>query len=150
MKLIKRPLVGLTSVDPFRGNLDQWVDTLFGGMDLPSTLGRGNGDWNPSLDVAETDAAYTIRLEAPGVARKDLEVHLEGQVLTIHGARSTATGEDGERLVWREREEGRFTRTLRLPLPVEEQKAEARIDEGVVTITVPKKHVGTSTKVPIK
>lgn len=150
MKVTTRLPNRLATPSLFRDNLDQWVDRFFAGGDLGPMLPKADVDWTPRLDFTETDAAYTIRLEAPGVAKKDLEVKIEGQVLTIRGTRSTATGDENEQYVWREREEGQFVRSLRLPLPVDDKKAEAKIDEGIVTITLPKQDSGISTHVPIK
>lgn len=94
--------------------------------------------WEPSLDFSETPKEYVLRLEAPGMARDDLDVNLDGNLLTLSGKRELRKEEKGEDFLWQEREEGRFVRTLRLPGTVEEGKVEAAYTDGVLTVRLPK------------
>lgn len=150
MKLTKHLPATPAALTTFRDDFDRMMDRLFypGGFPLPTHLTEAV--WNPSLDFSETDKQYVVRVEAPGVAKEDLEVKLDGQLLTIRGKRVAAKEEKDEQFVWREREEGSFVRSLRLPLPVDEAKVEAKVENGVMTVMLPKKDVALSTKIPIK
>jgi HSP20 family protein len=106
--------------------------------------------WVPSLDFSEDEKNYIVRLEAPGIPKDDLEVNLEGQILTVSGRRNFEKEEQNEEYFWREREQGRFVRTVRLPSAVDASKVEATYDNGVMTIRLPKAQGSTKSRVTIK
>lgn len=106
--------------------------------------------WVPSLDFSENAKEYVVRLEAPGIPKDDLEVNLEGQILTISGRRDFAKEEQNEEYFWREREQGRFVRTVRLPSAVDPGKVDASYNDGVMTIRVPKAESSTRSRILIK
>jgi HSP20 family protein len=68
---------------------------------------------SPSVDFSENDRQYTVRLEAPGVAKENIDVKLEGELLVIRGERKHASEGKDEHYVWQEREEGSFSRWTR-------------------------------------
>jgi HSP20 family protein len=86
--------------------------------------------WSPSVDFSENEKEFIVRLEAPGVPKEDLEVNLEGQTLTISGRRDFEKEEKTEEYFWREREAGKFVRTLQLPTPIDRSKVTAVIRTG--------------------
>jgi HSP20 family protein len=106
--------------------------------------------WMPSLDFSEDEKNYIVRLEAPGIPKDDLDVNLENQVLTISGRRNFEKEEETEEYFWREREQGRFVRTVRLPTPVNAAKVEATYDNGVMTIRLPKAEGTSKSHIAIK
>jgi HSP20 family protein len=106
--------------------------------------------WAPSLDFSEDEKNYIVRLEAPGIPKDDLEVNLDGQLLTISGRRNFEKEEQTEEYFWRERQQGRFVRTVRLPSAVNGAKVEATYDNGVMTIRLPKAEGGTKNRITIK
>jgi HSP20 family protein len=106
--------------------------------------------WMPSLDFSEDEKNYVIRVEAPGIPKDDLEVNLEGQILAISGRRTFENEEKNEEYFWREREQGRFVRTVRLPAPVNAANVEATYNDGVMTIRVPKAEGATRNRILIK
>jgi len=106
--------------------------------------------WSPSLDFSEDEKAYIVRLEAPGIPKDDLEVNLDGQILTISGRRSFEKEEKNEEYFWREREQGRFVRTVRLPSAVDGSKVEANYNDGVMTIRLPKADSANRSRILIK
>jgi HSP20 family protein len=106
--------------------------------------------WMPSLDLSEDEKSYIVRLEAPGIPKDDLEVNLDGQILTISGRRTFEKEEQNEEYFWREREQGRFVRTVRLPSTVNAAKVEATYNDGVMTIRLPKSDAGTKSRITIK
>jgi HSP20 family protein len=106
--------------------------------------------WMPNLDFSENEKEYIVRVEAPGIPKDDLEVNLEGQILTISGRRNFEKEEENEEYFWREREQGRFVRTVRLPSGVNPAKVEASYNDGVMTIRLPKADSGTRSRILIK
>ena len=72
---------------------------------------------SPALDVAETDAGYTVKLEMPGVAKDDIKVSVEGRKVSLQ-AQSQRGDEkkDGERVLYRERSATRYARSFTLPV----------------------------------
>lgn len=106
--------------------------------------------WTPSLDFSENEKEYLVRLEAPGIPKDDLEVNLEGQILTISGRRNFEKEEQNEEFFWREREKGRFVRTVRLPSAVNPARVEASYNDGIMTIRLPKAESATKNRILIK
>lgn len=146
MKLAKvsRPVVA-----PVVPRFDRLFDRLFG-MPLDMDLQELETVWTPPIDFAETDAEYRVRLEAPGVKKEDLDITVENNVLTITGKREKEEKEETEETIWREREVGRFVRSIRLPQPVNAAKIEAHFADGVLTAVLPKAEQALKSKITIK
>jgi HSP20 family protein len=106
--------------------------------------------WSPAVDFSENEKEYIVRLEAPGVPKEDLEVNVEGQTLTISGRRDFEKEEKTEEYFWREREQGRFVRTMQLPTAVDKSKVEATYKDGIMTVRLPKIEASAKTRVQIK
>jgi HSP20 family protein len=104
-------------------------DRLFGQLWNAGTFGSAprvfETMWSPAVDFSENEKEFIVRLEAPGVPKEDFEVNVEGQTLTISGRRDFEREEKTEEYFWREREAGRFVRTLQLPSPIDKSKVEA-------------------------
>jgi HSP20 family protein len=116
--------------------MNRLFDDVFNRFDvgMPSTFGR-MASW-PSLEVNATDNEVRISAELPGLDPKDVEILVEGDVLTIRGEKKSET-EDKDRR-FSEHYYGRFERSLRLPFEVEDDKAEASFRNGVLILTLPK------------
>ena len=108
------------------------------------------GDWTPALDVTEGKDAITVKAELPGVEPKDINVSLEGDLLTVKGEKEQKKEEKDERLHRVERTYGAFVRSVRLPAAVDGSKVSASFKNGVVTITLPKTPGAKGTTIPIK
>ena len=106
--------------------------------------------WSPAVDFSENEKEYIVRLEAPGVPKEDLEVNVEGQTLTISGRRDFEKEEKTEEYFWREREQGRFVRTMQLPVPVDKSKVAATYQDGIMTVRLPKLEPTAKTRIPVK
>src|SRR5215212_1240955 len=120
--------------DPASRNrlFDDMMSRFEGGM--PSLFGRGAG-W-PSVEIVETDKEVRVAAELPGLEDKDVEVLVNDDVLTIRGERK-AEIDDRERH-FSERYYGHFERRIPLPFEVEDDRAEASFENGVLTVTLPK------------
>jgi HSP20 family protein len=106
--------------------------------------------WTPALDLSETDEEFVVRLEVPGVHKENLDVGLDGNILTISGRREFRKDEETEEFIWHEREEGKFIRSLRLPKPVEAGKVTATSDDGVLTVRLMKSEPTVKSRIAIK
>lgn len=106
----------------------------------------------PTIDVADNKDSLKITVELAGVDEKDVKVSLADDVLTIKGEKKTDRDEKGDSFHIMERVFGSFTRSLRLPYPIEEGKVEAKFDKGVLTVILPKSKEAKSTvhDIPIK
>lgn len=97
------------------------------------------GQWSPAVDIHETEDAYFIEAEVPGVDPKDIEVTLNSGVLTLKGERhqSTETGEGNTR--YGECSYGSFVRRFSLPETADEDSIKAKAEHGVLKLTLDKK-----------
>lgn len=114
--------------------VDQFVDTRMPG--IKGTIMA----WHPHLDLKETPEKYILRMDVPGVERKDLVVKNENGALLISGERKCEEKHSDDKHHWKERFEGKFFRSFRLPEDVMEQKdIDAKIENGVLTVVLQKK-----------
>jgi HSP20 family protein len=109
-------------------------------------LGQAN---SMPVDLYETDDAFVVKGFAPGLTAADLTISIEQQVVTIHGERKMAESE-GLRLLLQERPAGAFTRTFSLPGPVDAGKVEAKLVDGVLSLTLPKSEAMKPRHIQIK
>lgn len=131
-------------------DLQREVDSIF-----DQFFGRGSDDdtsavWAPRTDLSETDDAFRIRLDVPGMTKDDIAINLQNNTLTVSGERSSERQEDGEEYVRVERAFGNFHRTFTLPDAVDPDRVEATYDEGVLAINVPKTETSTRRQIEIQ
>jgi len=103
---------------------------------LEETFGMGM----PRVDVLDRDEEILVRAEVPGVEKKDLQVDLSGQLLTIHGERRREEKEEKGEYFRSEIAHGVFSRTIRLPEDVALDKAKAEFKDGILEVHLPKTH----------
>lgn len=105
-----------------------------------------------ALDVHENTTHYTVTTAMPGVKAEDVKVSLHEDVLTITGEiqRPETEQKEDERVLVRERMYGTFTRSLRLPQPVKADSIEANFENGVLTLTLPKREEAQPRQIPVK
>lgn len=98
---------------------------------------------SPALDVAETDAGYTVTLEVPGVTKEDIKINIEGRQVNVQASTQRndekKEKDEGGRVVYRERALSSYARSFTLPLEVDQAGAAAKLDNGVLTLTLPKR-----------
>jgi HSP20 family protein len=104
----------------------------------------------PLLDLAETEAGYKVILDLPGVAKQDVNVSVDGRRVSIeaHGQRSDEKNE-GERVIYRERAQTRYARSFTVPQDVDAAQAQARLEQGVLTLHLPKRTVHSASRITI-
>ena len=116
--------------------MNRVFDDVFSRFDLPGVFGRGTTMAWPSVEVIPSDKDGKVTAALPGLEKNDVEVLVDGDVLTVRGEKKAET-EDKER-GFSERYYGRFERVIPLPFEVEEDKAEASFKNGVLSVTLPK------------
>ena len=136
------PFSELSRFDPIRRMEELMRDV--GGRDIRGTQPPIR------LDVAETDAAYAVKAEIPGVRKEDIHVDVDGNRVTISAETRQEHDENRDgKLVRTERYYGQQYRSFTLDKPVDEARAEARYENGVLALTLPKKSGGSGRKVQI-
>jgi len=93
------------------------------------------------MDVAETDAGYTLSFDLPGMAREQVKVSIDGRRVSVEAAPAETANADAERIVYRERRVPRFAREVTLPVELDAAASQARFENGVLTLTLAKKAV---------
>lgn len=97
-------------------------------------------EWlSPASEASGNDDAYEISIELPGVSEDDIELTVENGIVTVRGEKKTEVERKGDTWYFSERQYGAFRRSFRLPEDAEGDKAEARMKDGVLHITVPRK-----------
>ena len=95
-------------------------------------------DWTPSVDITETDTAYMIKGEIPGVDKENVKVTIEDGMVTISGERKQEKEEKDKKFHRIERSYGSFMRSFRLPDNVDESAVKAEFKDGMINVTLPK------------
>ncbi|MFG2859228.1 Hsp20/alpha crystallin family protein [Streptomyces sioyaensis] len=122
-------------ITPEIDDLYQWMGHLLESVGAAPSLGAGT-HWAPLADMHETDDAYTIEAELPGVKRDDIDVEVSGQQLHISGEYKASEREGVLRRTTRRT--GSFDYRALLPADVKAEKVTASLADGVLTVTVPK------------
>ena len=104
----------------------------------------------PAFDVKETKDAYVFRADVPGIQDRDLDVTVTGNRLTLRGRRDAEKEEQNDRYYTYERSHGTFTRNFTLPDGADLDHLQAALEQGVLTVRVPKKPEVQPKKVAIK
>jgi len=124
----------------FRREVDRLFDDFFAPAEARSfgaPAAATSGAW-PSIDVNETDQAYTVTAEAPGLEEKDVELNLRDNVLTISGEKRQEHKEGDGGRTYVERFYGKFQRTIPFEAEVDADKVQATFKNGVLSVSLPK------------
>jgi len=134
-------------LDPF--SMDPLEDT-FRSMLRPWRLEQMDSPPRIRLDVAERNGTYAVRAEIPGCRKEDIDVRIEGNLVTISAEMKKVwdDSKDG-RLLRSERQYGYATRSFTLSSAVDESKADAKYENGVLELTLPKKSASSTKRLSI-
>jgi HSP20 family protein len=106
--------------------------------------------WVPPVDVRETDREWTFLFELAGLTEQDVEVEVRGDLLTVRGERGFGDEGRKEEFVCLERGHGVFLRSFKLDEPLTPENVEAKFDNGILTVVVPKAKATRPRKVSIR
>lgn len=143
------PMPRLGSSSDVFGTLQREVNRVFDQMfrGVPATMGT----FAPSVEMKETEAGLTVTAELPGLEEKDVEISLEGDLLTLSGEKRQEKTEEKEGMHISERSYGSFSRTIALPWAADPAQATASFDKGVLTVTLkrPPEAKAKANRIPI-
>jgi HSP20 family protein len=129
------------TADPYEA-VQREFDTMLGRLFGPGQAGDGNQRLAPyAVDVREDADHFYVEAELPGFNKDDVNITLENQMLTIAAERKNERKENGPKgeLLLHERRYNRFLRSFTLPPTVDEQTVNARLENGVLTVTLNKR-----------
>lgn len=146
----------LTRYRPSRGlrSLQDEVDRVFESFFAPFREEDGEeglpAAWTPRMDVTETDGAYRLQMDLPGMSKDDITVRMEDNRLMVSGERHDEKTTEDENYVHTERSFGSFYRSMRLPKSVQEGAIDASFRNGVLSIELPKTEESAPKKIEVK
>ncbi len=132
----RRPLIG--AFEPLFGKamLDDFFSPVLTRFASDDGAELGGMTWSPAADLTQTEDAYTLTVDLPGLSRKDIELTVEDHTLTLSGERRfEREGSSVDRL---ERVHGRFARRFHLPADADASTVAAEFENGVLNISIPK------------
>lgn len=138
------PLSDMVRFSPFR-NLDEFLE------DFPLMSGGMEAAPRMRMDISETDQAFTVNAEIPGVKKEDIKIAIEGDKVSIRAESKRETEEKQQGNIMRsERYYGQQYRSFTLPQAVDDSKAEAKYQDGILTLTLPKRQGGTAKQLTVQ
>lgn len=107
-------------------------------------------DWNPPLDLMETESSLVAEIEVPGINPDKIDISITTDVLTFTGEKKKEVENKGKSYHLVERTYGKFSRSIRLPTTVNPDQVEARYKDGILRITLSKTEVAKSKRIEVK
>jgi len=126
-----------------------FFEDFFNDFPLAGPLNRGVEGWMPAVDILEKDGTLILRAELPGVNEKEIDLKLDGQVLTLKGERKLEHEEKEGDFHRIERSYGSFSRSFTLPETVDREKISAEYKNGILTVTIPQKPEVKPREIPV-
>jgi len=135
--------MNLVKWDPFREmeDVSNRLNRIFGRPLVRAESGNemlAMADWAPSVDISETDTAYLVKTEIPGVKKEDVKVTIQDGMLTIQGERKMEKEEKDKKFHRIERSYGSFMRSFRVPEDADENSVKAEFKDGMLNVTLTK------------
>lgn len=129
-------------------DFDRLFDTHL--PDVFRTRGAYNAIWTPRMDLRETDTAFVVEADVPGMSIDDIAVHIEGNTVVIAGERQSEQTSNSGNFTHLERTFGKFQRAMTLSAPVKVDEVEANYTNGVLTVTIPKAEEARTKRIAIQ
>jgi len=128
------------------------LDPLFRGVHelLNDRFFDGVSSWYPAMDLVEEKDHFIVKLEMPGIDPKNVQLNLQGDLLTVTGERKEEHDSKEEKVLKRERTYGSFQRSVQLPYRVQADRVKATYTNGVMTITLPKAEEYVGRQIPVE
>jgi HSP20 family protein len=116
----------------------------------PFFTARPASAFSPAFEVKETNDSFVLKADLPGVEEKDLDVAVHNGLLTVSGSRQSEERKEGESFALYERQYGSFSRSFALPDMADNERIDAKLVNGVLTLTILKKAEAKPRKIEIK
>jgi HSP20 family protein len=141
-------MANITRYDPF----NELVDDIFKGFLVRPVAYEGRNDALPRVrvDVAEKNGAYVVKGELPGVRKEDIHVSIDGAQVTLEAEVKQEKSTDDERVLHTERTYGKVSRVFTLPQEIDESKVQAKFQDGVLELQLPKKQAAPRKQITIQ
>ena len=131
--------------------MDRLFNDVFSGFSFSDTAtANGSAMWMPSVDILETKDALKVVAELPGVAPDQVKLTVEQGVLTLRGEKAQQFEETTEELHRYERSYGAFQRSFRLPATVDADRIDAKLENGVLTVLLPKAEEAKAKEIAVR
>ncbi len=149
---------GLTKVTPSRGGLWNPMEEIVQMQDMLNNIFKEQSygqKWSetevlaPLVDVRDEGSDILVTTDLPGVEKSDVDLDVSDSIMTISAKRSTSSEENEEGYLRRERTYSSFSRTITLPEAVTTEGAKAKLEDGVLSVTLPKLQVEENKKILI-
>ena len=136
----------------FKPVLSDPFESIFNRYMAPLRAEWENGAMDMRLDVTEVDGKYKVCADIPGFKKDDINVRIDGNIVQIDAAtkKEKETKGDGGKVLRSERWEGAVSRTFSLAQDVDDTKATAKYEDGVLTLELPKKATEASKRLQIQ
>jgi HSP20 family protein len=129
-------------------SLDRLFDDGFDRFFAPAA--QGSSLRSPALDVSESERAYTVKLDLPGVAKEDVKIAIDGRRINVEAqTRKEEEKKEGERVVYRERSLASYSRSFSVTADVDQAESSAKLENGVLTLTLTKRSAPSATRITV-
>jgi len=148
MNLVLRNRHGFPTPFSFRripadGSIEHLIDTMFDGYFSPTQSKAATGATGgiaPRINITESESAYVVEAEIPGVSKENVKISIEGKRVTLEAeVKRDTERKEGETLVFAERTAEKFVRSFTLSSEVDDEKTVAKLENGILTLTLPKR-----------
>ncbi len=125
--------------------LSERMPSLFGDFFRPWSSVFENGDWGlptmnvPAVNISEQDNQYLVSLAAPGMKKDDFKIEVDGNMLTISSEKEDSSEEKNKKFTRKEYSYSSFSRCFSLPKEIKQENIEAKYEDGVLKIAMPRK-----------
>jgi len=144
-----RPVYRATRAPRAALSLNRAFDTFFDSAFADAGTQRSRF---AAVDVCETDAAYTLSVDLSGFAKEEVQVSIDERRVDVRAQsaeKPAESAQDGQRVLYRERSATSFSRSFELPVDIDAQASSAKLENGVLTITLTKKPVPAAVKLAV-
>ena len=146
MTLVRYQPFGRCNPHPGNRNLHRHINRYFDSLNYENQTVA----WQPSINVIDLEGKYEISAELPGMKREDVNIELNNNILTLSGEKKVEREIKDQSYHMFERSFGKFSRSFRLSPEVEADNIEAKFDNGILTLSLPKSEKAVAKKIEIQ
>jgi HSP20 family protein len=132
------------------GSFNNWMDDLFSEFFNNNLERMPANSIYPKVDIEENENSYLFKAELPGVKKEDVSIEIDNRVLTISGEKKEVHEESGKNVYRKESYSGSFSRSFTLPEHVSPDDADAKYENGILILSIPKSEDKAKKKIEIK
>ena len=126
-------------------------DSLFDRLVSPIKSLNNMEARSPALEVTEGERDYTVKVDLPGMSKEDVKISVDGRRVTVEASSSkNEEKKEGDRILYTERSIASFSRSFTLPLEIDQAQSSAKMDNGVLTLSLAKRTAGEAKQLTIR